>query len=152
MATKSHIPKGMSALTPMLALRNCDKAIEWYKKVLNATELNRITDGGKVAHADLQISDCILMVAEEHPDYNKSPDQLNGTSIILNLYVPDVDETVNLALAEGATLIFPVKDQFYGDRAGRIRDPFGHMWIISKHIRNVSPAEMQEQMDAVDEK
>ena len=152
MATKSYIPKGLSALTPMLALRNCDKAIEWYKKVLKATELNRITDGGKVAHADLQISDCILMVAEEHPDYNKSPDQLNGTSIILNLYVPDVDETVNLALAEGATLIFPVKDQFYGDRAGRIRDPFGHMWIISKHIRNVTPAEMQKQMDAVDEK
>jgi PhnB protein len=152
MATKSYIPKGMSALTPMLALRNCDKAIEWYKKVLKATELSRITDGGKVAHADLQISDCILMVAEEHPDYNKSPEELNGTSIILNLYVPDVDETVNLALAEGATLIFPVKDQFYGDRAGRIRDPFGHMWIISKHIRTVTPAEMQKQMNAVDEK
>jgi PhnB protein len=152
METKSYIPKGMSALTPMLALRNCDKAIEWYKKVFKVTELNRITDDGKVAHADLQISDCILMVAEEHPDYNKSPDQLNGTSIILNLYVPDVDETVNLALAEGATLIFPVKDQFYGDRAGRIQDPFGHMWIISTHIQNVMPEEMQKQVDTVHEK
>jgi PhnB protein len=153
MATKSYIPEYRAALTPMLAVRNCDKAIEWYKKVLNATELDRLTDGeGKIAHADLQISDCILMLAEEHPDYNKSPDQLNGTSIILNLYVPDVDETVNLALAEGARLIFPVKDQFYGDRAGRIQDPFGHMWIISKHIRNVTAAEMQKQMQAVDEK
>ena len=153
MATKSYIPEGLSALTPMLAVRNCDKAIAWYKKVLKATELNRLTDGeGKIAHAELQVSDCVLMLAEEHPDYNKSPDQLKGTTIILNLYVPDVDETVNLALAEGATLIFPVKDQFYGDRAGRIQDPFGHMWIISKHIRNVTPAEMQKQMDAVDEK
>jgi PhnB protein len=153
MATKSYIPEGLSALTPMLAVRNCDKAIEWYKKVLKATELNRLTDGdGKIAHADLKISDCILMLAEEHPDYNKSPDQLNGTSIILNLYVPNVDETVNLALEEGAISIFPVKDQFYGDRAGRIQDPFGHMWIISKHIQNVTPAEMQKQMDAVDEK
>ena len=107
MATKSYIPKGLSALTPMLALRNCDKAIEWYKKVFKATELNRITDGGKVAHADLQIADCILMVAEEHPDYNRSPDQLNGTSIILNLYVPDVDETVNLALARRSNINFP---------------------------------------------
>jgi PhnB protein len=153
MATESHIPKGRSALTPMLAVRNCDKAIEWYKTVLKATELNRLTDGdGKIAHADLQISDCILMLAEEHPDYNKSPDQLNGTSIILNLYVPDVDATVNLAIKEGARLIFPVKDQFYGDRAGRIQDPFGHMWIISKHIQNVTAADMQKQMQAVDEK
>ena len=92
------------------------------------------------------------MVAKEHPDYNKSPDQLNGTSIILNHYVPDVDETVNLALAEGSTFIFPVKYQFYGDRAGRIQDLFGHMWIISKHIQNVSPEEMQKQVDTVHEK
>ena len=153
MATESHIPECMSALTPMLAVRNCDKAIEWYKTVLKATELNRLTDGdGKIAHAELQISGCILMLAEEHPDYNKSPDQLNGTSIILNLYVPDVDATVNLAIQEGARLIFPVKDQFYGDRAGRIQDPFGHMWIISKHIQNVTAAEMQKQMQTADEK
>jgi len=153
MATKSHIPEGRAALTPMLAVRNCDKAIEWYKRVLKATELNRLTDGeGKIAHAELRVSDCILMLAEEHPDYNKSPDQLKGTTIILNLYVPDVDETVHLALEEGAILIFPIKDQFYGDRAGRIQDPFGHMWIISKHIRKVTPTEMQKQMDAVDEK
>ena len=153
MATKSYIPEGLSALTPMLAVRNAGQAIEWYKKVLNATEVNRLTDpDGKIAHAELQISDCVVMLAEENPDYNKSPELLNGTSIILNLYVPDVDETVDLALKEGATLIFPVDDQFYGDRAGRIQDPFGHMWIISKHIKDVTPAEMQKQMDAVDEK
>ena len=153
MVTPSYIPDGFSALTPMLAVRNAAKAIDWYKKVLNATEVNRLTDSdGKIAHAELKISDCILMLAEENPDYNKSPDLLNGTSIILNLYVPDVDGTVRLAVKEGALLIFPVEDQFYGDRAGRIQDPFGHMWIISKHLRKVSPQEMQSQMQGINEK
>jgi PhnB protein len=148
METKSYIPAGLSALTPMLAVRGADRAIEWYKTVLHATELNRLTDGdGKIAHAELKISECIFMLAEEHPDYNKSPDSLQGTSVILNLYVPNVDETVDAALKKGARLIFPVKDQFYGDRAGRIQDPFGHMWIVSKHIQDVTPAEMQNQMD-----
>lgn len=153
MNAKSYIPKGLSALTPMLAVRDAARAIEWYKKVLKATELNRLTDPeGKIVHADLKISDCIFMLAEENPAYNKSPDLLQGTSIILNLYVPDVDKTVETALKEGAILIFPVNDQFYGDRSGRIQDPFGHMWIISKHIRDVTPAEMQRQMDILEEK
>jgi PhnB protein len=153
MATKSYVPEGLSALIPMLAVRNAGHAIEWYKKVLKAIELNRLTDpDGKIAHAELKISDCIIMLAEENPAYNKSPELLNGTSIILNLYVSDVDDTVNIALKEGARLIFPVEDQFYGDRAGRIQDPFGHMWIISKHIKDVAPAEMQKHMHAVDEK
>ncbi|HEX6225400.1 MAG TPA: VOC family protein [Chryseolinea sp.] len=148
MAMQSYIPERLSALTPMLAVRNADKAIEWYKKVLNATEVSRLTDhDGKVAHAELEISGCMLMLAEEHPDYNKSPESLHGTPVILNLYVPNVDTTVERALKEGAALIFPVEDQFYGDRAGRIQDPFGHMWIISKHIKDVSPKEMQAQIE-----
>jgi PhnB protein len=105
----------------------------------------------KCSRTDLKISDCIIMLAEEHPDYNRSPDQLNGTSVILNLYVADVDGTVNLALQRGATLVFPVKDQFYGDRAGRIRDPFGHMWIISRHIKDVTSAEIKTAFDTVGE-
>jgi len=135
-------------LTPMLAIRNAAKSIEWYKKALKATELYRLTDAdGNVTHAELQISGDILMIAEEYPDYNKSPDTLGGTSIILNLYVPNVDEIVERAVKEGATLIFPVEDQFYGDRAGRIKDPFGHMWIVSKHIKDVAPGEMQKQVN-----
>lgn len=149
METHSYIPGHLSALTPMLAVRGADQAIEWYKTVFGATELNRLTDpAGKIAHAELRISGCIFMLAEEHPDYNKSPDSLGGTSVILNLYVPDVDQTVDIALKKGARLIFPVKDQFYGDRAGRIQDPFGHMWIVSKHLHEVTPAEMQHQMDS----
>jgi PhnB protein len=148
MAKSNYIPEGFPALTPMLAVRNAAKAIAWYKTVLMATETNRLTDGdGTIAHAELRISDCVVMLAEENPQYNKSPEMLQGTSVILNLYVPDVDKTVDLAINEGATLIFPVADQFYGDRAGRIQDPFGHMWIISKHLKDVTPEEMQKQMD-----
>lgn len=148
MTKSNYIPEGYSALTPMLAVRNAAKAIDWYKTVLMATELNRLTDAdGNIAHAELKISDCVVMLAEENPAYNKSPELLHGTSIILNLYVPDVDGTVDLAIKEGAALIFPVADQFYGDRAGRIQDPFGHMWIISKHVKDVTPQEMQKQMD-----
>jgi PhnB protein len=153
MATQFLLPDGFSALTPMLAVRNAAKAIDWYKKVLDATEVNRLTDSdGKIAHAELNISDCIVMLAEENPDYNKSPDLLNGTSVILNLYVADVDGTVSYAVKEGAKLIFPVEDQFYGDRAGRIQDPFGHMWIISKHLRKVSPKQMENEMHRISEK
>lgn len=150
MAKTSYIPVGLSALTPMLAVRNASKAIEWYKRVLGADEKNRLTDNkGTIVHAELQISDCVVMLAEENPPYNKSPEMLNGTSVILNLYVPDVDRTVEMAVQEGAVVVFPVADQFYGDRAGRIQDPFGHMWIISKHLKEVSPQEMQRQMDEV---
>lgn len=134
-------------LIPMLAVRNASDAIEWYKKVFQATETSRLTDtDGTIAHAELRIGDSVIMLAEEHPDYNKSPQTLGGTSVILNLYVADVDNLEKLALKADAKSIFPVADQFYGDRAGRIQDPFGHMWIISKHIKDVSAEEMQRQM------
>jgi PhnB protein len=149
MTDAKYIPVGFTSLTPMLAVRNANAAIDWYKKVFKATESNRLTDpNGTIAHAELRIGDSIFMLAEEHPDYNKSPDSLKGTSVILNLYVPDVDSLEKLAIESGATSIFPVADQFYGARAGRIQDPFGHMWIISTHIRDVTSEEMQQQMNA----
>lgn len=149
MADTNYIPDGLRALSPMLAIRHAAQAIEWYKKVLGAKELSRLAEpDGRIAHAEVQISDTVIMIAEEHPDYNKSPDTLGGTSVILNLYVPDPDDTVEKATREGATIIFPVEDQFYGDRAGRIKDPFGHMWIISKHIKYVAPKEMQKHFEA----
>jgi PhnB protein len=150
MGKENYIPEGFHALTPMLAIRQADKAIEWYKNALNATEINRLTEpDGKIAHAELKISDAVFMIAEESSDYNKSPDTLGGTSIILNVYVPNVDEIFDRSVKNGATIIFPVNDQFYGDRAGRIQDPFGHMWIISTHLKTVTPAEMQKQMDTL---
>lgn len=148
METPNYTPSGFSALTPMLAIRNCYQAIDWYRNVFNAEELYRLKDAnGKVMHAEIKIKDSILMIAEEELDYNISPETLGGTSIILNIYVPDVDKSVDVALKAGAQLIFPVNDQFYGDRAGRIKDPFGHMWIISTHLKDVQPKELQKQMN-----
>lgn len=147
MNDSNYIPEGFRALTPMLAVRGAARAIEWYKKIFQATETNRLTDqNGIIAHAELRVGDSIFMLAEEHPDYNRSPETLRGTSVILNLYVEDVDTLEKVAVEAGARSIFPVTDQFYGDRAGRIQDPFGHMWIISKHIKDVTPEEMQRQM------
>ena len=148
MENGSHIPSGFTALTPMLVVRNVSDSIEWYKKVFGALEINRLTEpDGTAAHAEIRSGDSILMLTKENPAYhNNSPEELKGTSVILNLYVSDVDQTEKLTLSMGAQSIFPVADQFYGDRAGRIQDPFGHMWIISKHIKNVTAAEMQRQM------
>jgi PhnB protein len=150
MATESYLPEDVHPLTPMLAIRHADQAIEWYKKAFSATEIYRLTEpDGKIAHAELKMSNAIFMIAEENPDYNKSPDTLGGTSIILNVYVPDVDALTNQAIQQGATVIFPVQDQFYGDRAGRIKDPFGHMWIISTHLHSVKPSDMQAQLNSM---
>ena len=147
MKDSNYIPEGFHALTPMLAVRDADRAIEWYKKIFGATESNRLTErNGTVAHAELRVGDSTFMLAEEHPDYNTSPETLGGSSVILNLYVEDVDTLEKVAIESGAKSIFPVEDQFYGARAGRIQDPFGHMWIISKHIRDVTHEEMQRQM------
>lgn len=144
-----HIPPGFTTLTPMLVVRNASSAIEWYKKVFHAIEINRLTEpDGTVVHAEIRIGDSMIMLSEENAvHHNNSPQVLSGTSVILNLYVPDVDQTEKLALSMGAKSIFPVADQFYGDRAGRVQDPFGHMWIISKYIKNVAPEEMQRQIN-----
>ena len=151
MEATNYIPRGYAVLTPMLAIRNAGRAIEWYKNNLGAKEESRFTDSdGVIVHAEMKFGDCILMLAEENPEYNKSPDQLKGTSVILNLYVPDADAVVNKAVKDGATTIFPLKDQFYGDRAGRIQDPFGHMWIISKHIKDVTADDMHKHMSEAD--
>ncbi|HHP7244637.1 MAG TPA: VOC family protein [Elainellaceae cyanobacterium] len=144
------IPEGFHTATPMLAIRDAARAIEFYKTALGATEIMRLADPtGAIAHAEIQIGDSIIMMAEENPEFNTSPQTLGGSPVILNLYVEDVDALVQQAVDAGARVVFPVKDQFYGDRSGRIVDPFGHIWIISTHIEDVSPDEMQTRFDAM---
>jgi PhnB protein len=139
-----YIPEGFHAITPALTIKNAPEAIEWYKRVFGAKEVTRLVGpDGSIAHAELQFGNSKIMLGEENPDYNKSPDTLNGTPVVMNLYVRDVDAVVNKALDEGAVSIFPVNDQFYGDRSGRIQDPFGHVWIISTQIEKISEEEMQ---------
>lgn len=131
-------------ITPMLAVRDAVAAINWYKKIFGAEEAMRLKDAnGTIAHSELTIGNARIMVAEEHPDYNRSPATLQGTSVIIHIYVSNVDEVIVHAVKAGARLIFPVKDQFYGDRSGRFEDPFGHMWIVSTILRKIPPKEVE---------
>jgi PhnB protein len=147
------VPDGFHAATPMLAINDAGKAIEFYKQAFGATELMRLTDsGGKIGHAELRIGEARIMLADENPQYNVSPQTLGGSPVMIHLYVEDVDAWVNRAVTAGAKVVFPVKDQFYGDRSGRLVDPFGHIWIIATHKEDVSPEETQRRFAAFFEK
>jgi len=102
---------------------------------------------GTIAHAELTIGDDVIMLAEENLQYNQSPQTLKGNSVNLCIYVQDVDAVVKKATSNGAKLLMPITDQFYGDRSGRIEDPFGYVWVIATHTKDVSQAEMKKAMD-----
>lgn len=145
------VPAGFHAITPYLSVTDADAAIKFYKQVFGAEEVGRITMGGDtVGHAELQIGNSKLMLAQEMPDWgNKSPQTLGGSPVTIALYVADVDATYQRALDAGATVVEAVKDQFYGDRAGSLTDPFGHKWHLLSHIEDVSFDEMQRRCDAM---
>jgi uncharacterized glyoxalase superfamily protein PhnB len=140
MAKVSPIPKGYHTLTPGLAVRNAAQAIDFYKKALGAKEKMRMPGpDGKIMHADIMIGDSHIMIGEENPQMNNpSPLSLNGSPIGLYIYVRDADKVFNQAVKAGATATMPVIDQFWGDRAGMITDPFGHKWWIATRKRNLS--------------
>ena len=142
------VPEGYTTLSPYLVVDGAAQAIDYYQRVFGATERGRF-DGpdGKVAHAELQIGDTVLMVADPSAETNiKAPTQLGATSVGLFLYVEDVDATVQRAVDAGATITQPVDDMFWGDRYGKVTDPFGHEWLIATHIEDVSPEEMAERV------
>jgi len=144
----SYQPNGYNAVIPALAFRGADAAIKWYGSVLGTTEKMRLSmPDGSIAHAEISLGDSVIMVSEENPQYNKSPKTLNGNSINLFIYVPDVDSVIKKATDNGAKLLMPATDQFYGDRSGRIEDPFGYIWIISTHVKDVSEEEMKKAMN-----
>jgi len=147
------IPKGYNVLTPYINVKNAHEAIEFYKKAFGAKEVGRITmPDGSIAHAEIEIGDSKIMLAEENEQWgNKSPQTLGGSPVSLCLYVEDVDAVFTRALSEGAKVTgeMEVKDQFYGDRAGSLTDPFGHHWSIMTHIEDVSFEEMQKRSDAM---
>jgi PhnB protein len=132
----------------MLAIRDARSALDWYRKYLGAQEVMQLVDAqGNVVHGEMKIGDAFFMVAEENPAWNSSPQTLQATTVVLNLLVDDPDTMFQQALQGGATTIFPLADQFYGYRSGRLQDPFGHQWILGKQIEQVSPEEMQRRMD-----
>ena len=148
MKKNGYIPEGYNAVIPSLAINGAAEAIEWYKKVFGAREKMKFTDHeGKVMHGEITIADNVIMVSEEDPRFNKSPNKTNGNSVHLCVYLPDVDAVIKKAQDNGAKLLMPAKDEFYGDRSGRIEDPFGYVWMLQTHIRDVSEKEMKKIMD-----
>ena len=143
------IPKGYEGATPRLVVNGAAQAIEFYKKVFGAKETMRMAGpDGKIGHAELLIGTARIMLADEYPDMGiRGPDALGGSPVSISLYVEDVDAVASRAVAAGAKVVFPVNNQFYGDRSGRLQDPFGHIWILATHIEDVSPAEMQKRFD-----
>jgi PhnB protein len=148
------IPDGYHSVTPYLSIRGASEAIAFYQKAFGAEELVRMDmPGGKVGHAELQIGDSRIMLADEFPDHPesvaKSPQSLGGTSFGVNLYVEDVDARFKQAVDAGARVRRPLITQFYGDRNGTVEDPFGHVWTISSHVEDVSGEEMKKRMAAL---
>lgn len=143
-----YIPEGYNSVTPYLVVNGAAKAIDYYKKVFGATEIMRMPGpDGRIGHAELKIADSHIMLADESPQmgHNRPPAQGNSSVSVL-VYVEDVDSTVERAVADGAQVLKPVADQFYGDRMGFIQDPFGHRWGVATHKEDVSPEEMKERM------
>ena len=144
------IPEGYHTVTPYLIVKDGARAIEFYKKAFGATELLRMADpGGKIGHAEIKIGDSPIMLADEVPEMGyRSPQAYGGSPVSILLYVEDVDALTSQAIAAGAKVERPVKDQFYGDRSGGVTDPFGHVWYIATHKEDVSPEEMRKRAAA----
>ena len=146
------IPDGYHTLTPYLRVRDGAKAIEFYKRAFGAEEIMRMAgpDGKGVMHAELRIGDSPVMLGEEMKDWGAlSPESLGGTGGGIHMYVPDVDAAVARAEAAGAKITMPVADQFWGDRYGKLEDPFGHVWSMATHKREVGMDEAKKAMEAM---
>jgi PhnB protein len=147
MANVKPIPDGYHSVTPYLIIDGAAKAIDFYKTAFGATELFRMDHEGKVGHAELKIGDSPIMLADEQPSMGYvSPKALGGTPVSLMIYVADVDTVYKQAISAGATELRAVKDQFYGDRSGNLKDPFGHVWTIATHKEDVTPEEMDKRL------
>jgi PhnB protein len=146
MSKVHYIPQGYNSVTPYLIVKGAAKAIEYYKNVFGAKEVFRM-DGpdGKVGHAELQIGDSRIMLADEKPEMgHRSAENIGASPVSIYLYVPDTDAVVEKAAKNGAKILRPVADQFYGDRSGFFQDPFGHLWGVATHVEDVAPEEMEE--------
>lgn len=145
----NHIAPGARSLNAYICLKNCAEAIEFYKKAFNATEKYRLLmPDGTIGHAELDIEGSLLMMCEENPDWGtKSPLALGGNPLNISLYVKDVDAAFKQAIDAGAKSLMDVMDEFYGDRVGKILDPFGYKWMIATHKEVISVEEMQKRLN-----
>jgi PhnB protein len=150
MAAVKPIPDNYPRVTAYLAIDGAGDAIDFYKKIFGAEERFRMPGpDGRIGHAEIQIGDSVIMMADASPDMDfNDPKKLGGTPVTLTVYVEDVDKTFKNALKAGAKETQPVEDKFYGDRAGAFDDPWGHRWNVMSHVEDVSPEEMNKRMAA----
>ena len=143
------IPEGYHTLTPYLTVRDAARAIEFYKKAFGAEDRGAMKGpDGKIMHAELKIGDSIIMLADEFPQYGVvAPETVGGSSSGLHIYVEDVDGAFDRAVKAGAVTEMPVADMFWGDRYGKLKDPFGHKWSIATHKADLSAEEMKKGME-----
>lgn len=154
MAKAEAIPKGYTTITPYLVVNDVPTAIEFYKRALGAEQLFRMDmPDGKVMHAEIKIGNSILMMTSEMADMkSQSPQTLKGTPVSFMMYVEDVDSVAKKAIAAGMETLRPVENQFYGDRTGTFKDPFGHIWSIGTHIEDVPMDLMKQKMNEMHSK
>jgi uncharacterized glyoxalase superfamily protein PhnB len=146
--SKSHvkpIPDDMHAVTPHLVCKGAAAAMDFYQKAFGAVDLGRLADKqGKLMHGMVRIGDSTIMLVDENPEWGMlGPTALKGSPVTIHLYVEDVDATVKRAVAAGAKITMPVADMFWGDRYGKLEDPFGHQWSVATHIRDMTPEEVE---------
>lgn len=139
-------PNRMHSVTPHLVCADGGAAIDFYKKAFNAVEIARyLTPQGKLMHGAIRIGDSLIMLADEFPEWGSlGPNARNGSSVTIHLNVNDVDSQFQQAVDAGCDVRMPVSDMFWGDRYGIVKDPFGHLWSIATHVRDVSPEEIQQ--------
>jgi len=138
-------------LFPYLHVQDAARAIEFYTRAFGARETLRLTEpSGRIGHAELDFGGMTLMLADEFPEYGvRGPQAIGGTSITIHLHVDDADAVIRRAVEAGAAIEQEPRDQFYGERSGCLRDPFGHRWNVGHHIEEVSPDEMQRRYTAL---
>jgi len=142
------IPQGYRSVTPYLTLNDAARALDFYKRAFGAQEVMRMdAPGGKIGHAEIKIGDSMIMLADEMPGSGtRSPQSLGATTAGIFLYVENADAVFNQAVSAGAHVEAPMADMFWGDRYGRLKDPFGHSWSVATHKEDVAPAEMSKRM------
>jgi PhnB protein len=148
------IPDGYHTLTPFLTVRDAARAIEFYKRAFGAVERGAMKGpDGKIMHAELKIGDSIVMLSDEFPEFGAlSPQSTGGAGMGLHIYIDGVDAAFDRAVQAGAEVEMPVMDQFWGDRYGKLKDPFGHKWSIATHVKDLSLDEMKQGMNEAMEK
>lgn len=143
MSDVKAIPDGYEGITPYLICKNAVAAIDFYTRAFGATELFRIGEPGMIGHAELKLGNSIIMLADEFPQMGAlGPETIGGTPLSLMFYVEDIDAFTEKAIAEGLEVMHRVEDQFYGDRSGQFKDPFGHVWVFATHTEDVTPEEI----------